>query len=125
VWDALLPVTDGVMVDLKALDPDVHRRLTGRGNELVLDTLHHLHARERLCEVRLLLVPGFNDSDDQLRRTAIWLTWLDPAQRVVVIGFRRHGVRPEFANHPEATPELLAHARDVLVEAGLENVVTV
>ncbi len=53
VWDELLPVTDGFMVDLKALDPEVHRRLTGRGNELVLDTLHHLHARERLYEVRL------------------------------------------------------------------------
>lgn len=125
VWDALLPVTDGVMVDLKALDPDVHRRLTRRGNELVLDSIRYLHRRGRLDEVRLLLVPGFNDSDDQLKRTAMWLAELDPAQRAVVIGFRRHGVRREFADIPEATPELLAHARDLLEDAGLTNVVCI
>jgi pyruvate-formate lyase-activating enzyme len=125
VWDALLPVTDGVMVDLKALDPDVHRRLTGRGNELVLDSIRYLHRRGRLDEVRLLLVPGFNDSDDQLKRTAMWLAELDPAQRAVVIGFRRHGVRREFADIPEATPERLAHARDLLEDAGLTNVVCI
>ncbi|RNM16993.1 radical SAM protein [Nocardioides pocheonensis] len=125
VWDALLPVTDGFMVDLKALDPDVHRRLTGRGNGLVLDSIRYLHDRNRLAEVRLLLVPGHNDSADQLERTAAWLAALDPEVRVVVIGFRRHGVRLEFSGTPEATPELLARAREALEDAGLRNVVTV
>lgn len=125
VWDALLPVTDGFMVDLKALDPDVHRRLTGRTNGLVLDSIRYLHDHDRLAEVRLLIVPGHNDSVDQLERTAAWLAALDPGVRVVVIGFRRHGVRPEFAGTPEATPELLARTQEVLADAGLGNVVTV
>jgi pyruvate-formate lyase-activating enzyme len=125
VWDALVPVTDGFMVDLKALDPDVHRRLTGRGNALVLDSIRHLHACGRLAEVRLLLVPGFNDSADQLARTAGWLADLDPGLRVVVIGFRRHGVRPAYADIPEADPELLDRARVVLEDAGLRHIVTV
>lgn len=94
VWDQLVPVTDGFMVDLKALDPAVHQRLTGRTNRLVLDSVRHLHDGGRLAEVRLLLVPGFNASDVQLSRTAAWLADLDPGLRVVVIGFRRHGVRP-------------------------------
>jgi pyruvate formate lyase activating enzyme len=125
VWDELLPVTDGFMVDLKALDPVVHHRLTGRGNELVLDSIRYLHAHDRLAEVRLLLVPGYNDSHDQLARTAAWLAALDPDTRVVVIGFRRHGVRPAWAHLPEASPELLAHARHTLEDAGLHEIVTV
>lgn len=125
VWDRLLPVIDGAMIDLKALDPEVHLRLTGRSNELVLESIRHLHAHERLHEVRLLLVPGFNDSDEQLTRTADWLAALDPALRVVVIGFRQHGVRPEHRGIPEATPELLAHARDLLERGGLSGVVIV
>ena len=125
VWDELLPVTDGFMVDLKALDPEVHHRLTGRGNELVLDSIRYLHAHGRLAEVRLLLVPGFNDSDEQLTRTAAWLADLDPDLRVVVIGFRRHGVREEYADLPEAGPEVLDRARTALVNAGLHQVVTV
>lgn len=125
VWDELLPVTDGFMVDLKALDPEVHRRLTGRDNALVLDSIRHLHEHGRLAEVRLLLVPGFNDSVDQLARTADWLTELDPRMRVVVIGFRPHGVRPEFASLPEAGPDVLDRARTVLTWGGLRQVVTV
>jgi pyruvate-formate lyase-activating enzyme len=125
VWDALLPVTDGFMVDLKALDPVVHHRLTGRTNELVLDSIRYLRERDRLAEVRLLLVPGFNDTEDQLARTADWLAALDPATRVVVIGFRRHGVRPRWADIPEADAELLARARAALVKAGMSEVVIV
>ena len=118
----LVPVTDGFMVDLKALDPVVHHELTGRGNELVLDSIRYLHRRGRLAEVRLLLVPGHNDDADQLARTARWLVDLDPGVRTVVIGFRRHGVRPEHADLPEATPELLDTASGVLRDAGLRDV---
>ncbi|GAB3255419.1 radical SAM protein [Nocardioides dilutus] len=125
VWDELLPVTDGFMVDLKALDPEVHHRLTGRGNELVLDSIRYLHAHGKLAEVRLLLVPGFNDSDEQLARTAAWLADLDPRVRVVVIGFRAHGVRDAYADLPEAGPEVLDRARSALRDAGLHQVVTV
>lgn len=125
VWDELLPVTDGFMVDLKALDPGVHHRLTGRGNELVLDSIRYLHSHGKLAEVRLLLVPGFNDSDEQLTRTAAWLADLDPNLRVVVIGFRTRGVRAEYTDLPEAGPDVLDRARTALEQAGLREVVAV
>lgn len=125
VWDRLLPVMDGAMLDLKALDPDVHLRLTGRGNERVLGSIRYLHAHDRLHEVRLLLVPGYNDSPDQLARTGDWLAALDPGLRVVVIGFRRHGVRPAYQGIPEATSDLLAGSRAILEAEGLREVVTV
>jgi pyruvate-formate lyase-activating enzyme len=125
VWDELLPVTDGFMVDLKALDPDVHRRLTGRTNALVLDSIRYLHAHDRLAEVRLLLVPGFNDSAEQLARTAAWLAAIDDRIRVVVIGFRPHGVRAEWAHLAPAGPEVLERARAALDAAGLHQVVAV
>lgn len=125
VWDQLLPVMDGAMIDLKALDPEVHLRLTGHTNERVLDAIHYLHERRRLYEVRLLLVPGMNDSSDQLARTGDWLAALDPAVRVVVIGFRRNGVRPAYEGLAEASPELLVASREILEGAGLREVVTV
>ena len=79
----------------------------------------------KMYEVRLLLVPGFNDTPEQLASTADWLAGLDPDLRVVVIGFRQHGVRPEWSSLPEARPELLARARRALESAGLRKVVTV
>ena len=46
-----------------------------------------------LYEVRLLLVPGHNDSDAELRRTAQWLLSVNPDIRIKVNPFVSHGVR--------------------------------
>lgn len=125
VWDRLLPVLDGAMIDLKALDPDVHLGLTGATNDAVLASIRHLAAAHRLHEVRLLLVPGRNDGADDLRRTAAWLLSVDRAVRVKVIGFRHHGARPAARAFPEATPESLDAAAAVLREEGVRDLVVV
>ncbi len=121
VWDLLLPVTDGVMVDLKALDAGVHLELTGSGNDEVLATIRHLAECARLYEVRLLLVPGVNDSVEQLQRTADWLLSVDPALRVKVIGFRRHGARAAAQHWPEPTDERRQRWQAVLERAGVRR----
>lgn len=118
-WERLLPVTDGVMVDLKALDPDLHIALTDSANDEVLCSIRHLAEQGKLYEVRLLLVPGINDSDDRLRRTADWLLSVDPAMRIKVIGFRRHGVRTSARQWPEATAECRQEWQHILEDAGV------
>jgi pyruvate-formate lyase-activating enzyme len=125
VWEALLPWLDAAMIDLKALDPDVHHYLTGADNDRVLASIVQLADLDRLYEVRLLLVPGINDTDAQLRRTARWLLRVDPAMRVKVIGFRQHGTRRIAAAFADMTPEQLDHARFVLEDHGLRDVVVV
>jgi len=121
VWDQLLPVTDGVMVDLKALDADVHRTLTGAANDPVLASIRQLATQGKLYEVRLLLVPGINDSTEQLRRTADWLLSVDPAMRIKVIAFRRHGARAAAQHWPEATAEQREQWQQVLEHAGVRQ----
>ena len=125
VWDRLLPVTDGVMVDLKAFDPQVHVSLTGASNDAVLMSIRHLVARRKLYEVRLLLVPGVNDSPEQLERTAEWLLSLDPTMRVKVVTFRPHGVRAAARQWSEATPEQQGQWADVLAQVGVRHLTMV
>ena len=111
MWDALAPVMDGTMVDLKCLDPAIHQQMTGRSNEPVLDSIRYLHERGLLYEVRLLLVPGVNDAPGLLDRTAQWLADVDPTMRVQLTGFRHHGVRSHDPPLRDATPAFLeAHA---------------
>lgn len=124
-WDLLEPVMDAAMVDLKALDDDVHRQLTGASNERVLASIELLAARERLYEVRLLILPGWNDAHDQVRRTGAYLADVAPGVRVKVIGFRRHGVRPAGRALPEATPGRLAEVASLLRQAGVGAVTIV
>jgi pyruvate formate lyase activating enzyme len=123
VWDALLPWMDAAMVDLKAFDDDVHHYLTGESNARVLASIEHLADRGVLYEVRLLLVPGVNDGDELLTRTARWLLDVDPAMRIKLIGFRRHGTRRLAAGFPDATADGLDHARSVLERCGAGDVV--
>jgi pyruvate formate lyase activating enzyme len=118
-WRALAPVTDGVMVDLKALDDRLHRRMTGQSNAPVLESIRLLHRLDLLHEVRLLLVPGLNDDDATLEATAAWLLAVDPAIRVRLNRFLHHGVRAEARSWPEASADDVGRWRGVLENAGI------
>lgn len=122
VWDTLATSMDGAMVDLKALDPEVHRLLTGRENDRVLATILKLAALDRLTEVRLLLIPGVNDTPAQLEATAAFLSAIEPVPSVVLQGFRHEGTRPIAKRFTEATTEHLEQAAGLLAEAGLDTV---
>jgi pyruvate-formate lyase-activating enzyme len=122
VWDELMPVLDQAMIDLKALDSDLHVRLTGRPNDRVLAAIRHLATYGKLYEVRLLLIPGVNDDDRALATTAAWLRGVDAGVRIKVLGFRRHGVRAPGRRWPEATPEQVAGWADRLTAAGIRTV---
>ena len=125
-WDLLLPVTDGVMLDLKALDVATHRELTGLGNAQVLLSLDRLVAAQRLVEVRLLVVPGHNDSEEALRRTGDYLARQAPGVPVKVIGFRPHGVRAAARHIPAPTDaERAAYGSWVSESVGAELVTVV
>ena len=118
VWQQLAPVTDGVMLDLKALDDEMHVVLTGRSNTRVLASVVELARRGLLHEVRLLLVPGMNDDDATLKDTAGWLLEVDPAIRVRLIGMRRRGTRSCAQDLLEPTSADLRHYREVLAGCG-------
>jgi pyruvate formate lyase activating enzyme len=105
VWDQLAKVTDGVMLDLKALDEQKHLELTGNSNSVVLDSIKHLQKLGKLYEVRLLLIPGVNDSDQQLIDTAMWLRNIDPAMRIKINAFKTHGVRAVAKVWPQVCEE--------------------
>ncbi len=124
VWQLLAPVTDGAMIDLKALDDEAHLVLTGRSNTRVLAAIRDLAGRGLLYEVRLLLVPGINDSDGQLARTAAWLLELDPAIRVRVNAFSPTGTRACARDLRPPGPDELAGYRDVLTAAGITDLTT-
>ena len=122
VWDSLRRVMDGAMLDLTALDPQVHRVLTGRPNDQVLASIRHLSALQRLYEVRLLIVPGYNDEPRQLRATGLWLHDVDPHVRTRLLAFSPHGVRPAFRAIPEPTADSMDELAHVLRFAGLTDV---
>jgi pyruvate-formate lyase-activating enzyme len=117
VWQDLSSVMDGAMIDLKALDPQTHFLLTAAENLRVLNSIRSLAALGKLVEVRLLLVPGLNDSDDVLTRTGAWLAKTAPGVPIAVKPFHRHGTRPCARDLAEPDSDAVAHYEELLALA--------
>ena len=64
--DRLLENTDLVMLDLKHIDPEKHRRLTGLDNDRVLAFARYLDAKGITIWVRHTVVAGYTDSPEDL-----------------------------------------------------------
>ena len=76
ILDELLPYIDAMNIDLKGFTPDIYNRLGGD-----LETVKKFIMRSaEVCHVEItsLIVPGFNDSEDDMRREALWISNIDP-----------------------------------------------
>lgn len=72
--EALLPVVDSWIIDIKDMDADIYRQYTGRDNSRVLSNLRFIAeaGRQKDCTVRLPLIPDYNtDADREESRKAL------------------------------------------------------
>ncbi len=66
----VLPLTERFLYDLKALDPALHRELTGADNALILENLKKLATAGANLNLRVPVVPGANMIDSEMRDLA-------------------------------------------------------
>ncbi len=78
VLEYLRPFVDLYKVDLKGFREPSYRQLGGNLAN-VLDTIRRLKRLEYWVEIVTLIIPGFNDSHDELRGIAEFLAGVDPA----------------------------------------------
>lgn len=89
--DADLQTIDLVLLDLKAMTPDLHNRLTGQDNEQVHKFARRLAAARRPMWVRFVLVPGWTDDMTEVDRIAAFAAELGNVERVDVLPFHQMG----------------------------------
>lgn len=71
--DLMAGLIDGINVDLKAGRGEFYRKISGAGLKAVLENLVRIHKLGIWLEVTTLVIPGLNDSDDELRWAARYL----------------------------------------------------
>lgn len=123
-WEKVLPVTDGVMLDIKSFDEPVHRELTGRDNLRSLQSARILHAAGKLHELRFLMVPGKTDSEAEIDSLIDFVKTLGGTVRVKLNAFQHHGVKGEALKWKKMPEEGVDMAAARLAAAGIDNVVT-
>jgi pyruvate formate lyase activating enzyme len=114
---------DAANVDLKGFTEYFYHRLCFAGLQPVLDTLVYLRRETQVWfEVTTLLIPGENDSDDELQRAADWFADnLGPD-----VPWHFSAFHPDFKllDHPPTPPETLARARGIARSRGIRHVFT-
>ncbi|MBI5485996.1 MAG: glycyl-radical enzyme activating protein [Deltaproteobacteria bacterium] len=125
--DRLTREVDLVLWDLKHVDAARLRRTIGRDLRGPLTGLRRLSAGSTPHEIRVTLVPGFNDGDEDLAAMARWLRDGPRAPQVRLLAFHRMAAakqaifgRPyEYAGAAATPPARLAAARDLLEAEGI------
>lgn len=118
VLDFIRPVTDLYKVDLKSFQDKNYRALGGRLDK-ILDGIKGIHQRGFWLEIVTLLIPGFNDSEDELRQMAGFLADVSPDIPWHVTAFHKDYKMRDPAN---TTVKDLLRAAKIGKEEGLNFV---
>lgn len=87
----LLEVTDLVLLDIKHIDGDAHKELTGQKIDAPLGFARFLSEHKKPVWIRHVLVPGITDDDGALRRLKAFLDTLDNVEKVEVLPYHTMG----------------------------------
>lgn len=114
---------DAANVDLKAFTDEFYYKLTGSHLQPVLDTLIYLkHETDVWFEITTLLIPGKNDSDEELSALCKWIKKeLGAEVPLHFSAFHPDHKMPDIPATPVAT---LVRARNIALEQGLHHVYT-
>ena len=88
----LLAVTDLVLLDIKHIDDEACKKLTGKSNENTLAFAKFLSENNKPIWIRQVLVPNLTDNDQSLKRTRDFIDTLNTVERVEVLPYHTLGV---------------------------------
>lgn len=69
----LIELIDAFNIDLKSFENGFYRKYTGASLKPVLETIKEVAASGRHLEITTLIIPGLNDSADEMKREAEWI----------------------------------------------------
>jgi pyruvate formate lyase activating enzyme len=118
VLDYIRPWTDCYKIDLKSMSDRNYRQLGGVVDN-ILDTVKMVHERGFWEEIVTLVISGFNDSEEELRRAAAFIASVSPDIPWHVTAFHQDYNMTENAN---TTAEQLIRACEIGRSEGLRYV---
>jgi len=90
--DELMTVTDLVMLDIKHIDPEGHRDLTGHDNAHILAFARYLDEKQIPVWIRHVVVPGITDDPDLLTRLGSFIGGLSNVKALDVLPYHIMGI---------------------------------
>lgn len=123
---ALMNVTDGVMLDVKAYNNDEHIKLTGVDNNNVMANLEYLLQTNKLSEVRTVVVPELINARETVENVSkVLKKYHHEDVRYKIIKYRSNGVRTEFKDIEPPTDDFLSELKNIAAGYKLTNIVLI
>ena len=121
--DEFFACMDAANIDLKGFTEGFYRRITGGRLDVVLDTIDAVvHNGRTWVELTTLLIPGMNDSDEELRAMCGWIVrQLGPD---VPLHFTAFHPSNRMRDVPPTTATSVERARQIALDAGIHFVYT-
>ena len=130
-WDTMDRVrayVDLFLYDLKLMDDARHEELTGVSNQLILENLQALAENGHNLNLRVAIIPGLNDDDDNIRRTGEFAAALPKVKLISLLPY--HGTATDKYNRLDKayaiadirppSAERMAEIAQMLRDFGLE-----
>ncbi len=124
---AAIDEVDLVLLDIKHLDTDKCRELTGKGNEGALELLDYCEKIGKPVWIRHVVVPGFTDDLAEIEKMAEYLSRYTVIQRVEILPFHKMGeykwkelgLKYELDKTPVPARELIENIKDIFTRKKL------
>lgn len=128
--EAMLPVTDQFIVDIKYLDGETHRHYLGADNRRILENFQWLIAHDANVLVRTPLIPGYTATDENIRAIARYLRSTAPQTPYELLNFNPL-CRSKYAameqDYPVSGNALTEternHFYDILAQEGITHII--
>lgn len=125
-FDRLMAVTDLVLLDVKEIDPEKHRKLTGKPLANILAFAKYLETKAKPVWIRHVLVPSWTDDDADLRALHDFIATLTNVKKTEVLPFHNLaqykwaelGIPYRLKDAERPTEERIKNARRILLAAG-------
>ena len=123
--DRLMELTDLVMLDIKHIDPEGHKSLTGHDNGGILAFAKYLAEKNVPVWIRHVVVPGITDDPGQLTRLGDFIGRLPNVQALDVLPYhvmgvskyRELGIDYPLEGVPAATQSQAKEAKKIILTA--------
>lgn len=124
----ILKRTDWMFIDIKHMDSAAHRAETGAGNELILQNIEAAASTgwDGRLIIRVPIVPGYNDTVENLRATAAFMVKLNlkevnllPFHRLGHSKYEQLGLKYKYAQVPSPSREAMWSHQRIFDAAGL------
>ena len=132
--ERVLPYTDLFLYDIKHMDSDEHKKLTGVPNELILENAKKIAEAGGKFHIRIPLITGYNDSVENIEATRDFLIPIkDAVDLVQVLPYHKLGTvkwerldwtdeGTEFETEPPSDEEVEDRC-EILRQAGFEVII--